>query len=45
MNWKDDLDSRVHILPTAWEQVKGLLRLRFGGVKRIQRQLRVACKV
>ncbi len=44
VNWNDDLDSRVLIIPTAWEQVKGLLRLRFGGVKRVQRQLRAACK-
>ena len=44
VNWNDDLDSRVRIFPTAWEQVKGLLRLRLGGVKRVQRQLRAACK-
>ncbi len=44
VHWNDDLDSRVRILPTAWEQVRGLLRLRFGGVKRVQRQLRAVCK-
>ncbi|MCE2463260.1 MAG: glycosyltransferase family 2 protein [Dehalococcoidia bacterium] len=30
--WEDDPDSRVRIIPTAWEDVKGLLRLRFGGI-------------
>jgi len=28
VRWVDDPDSRVKILPTAWEHVKGLLRLR-----------------
>lgn len=28
VTWVDDPDSRVRILPTAWEDLKGLLRLR-----------------
>ncbi len=34
VKWKDDPDSRVRILPTAVEDMKGLLRLRFKGVPR-----------
>tara|TARA_B100000029_G_scaffold33955_1_gene32089 strand:- start:5840 stop:6142 length:303 start_codon:yes stop_codon:yes gene_type:complete len=30
--WIDDPDSRVKIFKTAWEDLKGLLRLRFGGL-------------
>jgi glycosyltransferase involved in cell wall biosynthesis len=30
--WEDDPDSRVRIIRTAWEDIKGLLRLRFGGI-------------
>ena len=29
--WRDDADSRVSIIPTAVEDLKGLLRLRFSG--------------
>ena len=32
VHWEDDPDSRVRIVPTAWEDIKGLLRLRFGGI-------------
>ncbi len=32
VRWEDDPDSRVKILRTAWEDIKGLLRLRFGGI-------------
>ena len=32
VHWTDDTDTRVKILGTAIEDVKGLLRLRFGGV-------------
>ena len=39
MHWEDDPDTRVRILRTAWEDVKGLLRLKFGGVSRAQRAL------
>ena len=30
--WIDDPDSRVKIFKTAWEDLKGLFRLRFGGL-------------
>ncbi len=32
VHWVDDPDSRVKILRTAWEDIKGLIRLRFGGI-------------
>jgi glycosyltransferase involved in cell wall biosynthesis len=31
VHWEDDPDTRVNIISTAWEDVKGLLRLRFKG--------------
>ena len=31
VRWEDDPDTRVKIISTAWEDVKGLLRLRFKG--------------
>lgn len=31
VHWEDDPDTRVKIASTAWEDVKGLLRLRFKG--------------
>lgn len=31
VRWVDDPDTRVKVVSTAWEDVKGLLRLRFGG--------------
>jgi glycosyltransferase involved in cell wall biosynthesis len=37
VHWEDDPDSRVKVLKTAWEDVKGLLRLRFGGIPRAAR--------
>lgn len=39
VHWEDDPDTRVRILRTAWEDVKGLLRLKFGGVARARRAL------
>ena len=39
VHWEDDPDTRVRILRTAWEDVKGLLRLKFGGVGRARRAL------
>ena len=42
VRWTDDPDSRVRILRTAWEDVKGLLRLKFGGVGKVRRQLRAS---
>ena len=32
VEWVEDPDSRVRVLATAWEDLKGLLRLRFGGI-------------
>jgi glycosyltransferase involved in cell wall biosynthesis len=34
VRWAEDPDTRVKVLSTAWEDVKGLLRLRFGGIPR-----------
>ena len=35
VRWAEDPDTRVKVLRTAWEDVKGLLRLRFGGIPRV----------
>ena len=35
VHWQDDPDTRVKILRTAWEDIKGLLRLRLGGIPKI----------
>ena len=32
VHWVDDPDTRVKVMGTAYEDVKGLLRLRFGGI-------------
>ena len=45
VRWTDDPDTRVRIIRTAWEDVKGLLRLKFGGVARVRGQLRAAGKL
>ena len=34
VTWTDDPDSRVRIIPTAYADLKGLLRLRSGGLRR-----------
>ena len=39
VRWTDDPDSRVRIIRTAWGDVKGLLRLRFGGLRRASKEL------
>ena len=31
VEWIEDLDSRVKIVSTAWKDIKGLVRVRFGG--------------
>jgi glycosyltransferase involved in cell wall biosynthesis len=31
VEWIEDLDSRVNIVKTAWEDIKGLVRVRVGG--------------
>ncbi len=36
VQWRDDPDSRVRILATAREDMKGLMRLRLGGVPRVK---------
>ncbi len=33
VRWEDDPDSRVRIVSTAYEDLKGLARLRFGGLR------------
>jgi len=40
VRWEDDPDSRVRIISTATEDIKGLLRLRFGGVRASRKALR-----
>ncbi|MEE8363261.1 MAG: dolichyl-phosphate beta-glucosyltransferase [Dehalococcoidia bacterium] len=42
VRWEDDPDTRVKILATAAGDVKGLLRLRFGGVPRATPPARAA---
>ena len=32
VNWTDDPDTRVNVFRTAWYDIKGLLRIRFGGL-------------
>jgi len=39
VTWTDDPDSRVRIVSTAYGDLKGLLRLRFGGLRRASQHL------
>ena len=39
VKWTDDPDTRVKIISTALEDIKGLLRLRFGGLNRVKKDL------
>ena len=39
VKWTDDPDTRVKIISTALEDIKGLLRLRFGGLSRARKAL------
>jgi glycosyltransferase involved in cell wall biosynthesis len=39
VKWTDDPDSRVKIVSTAYEDMKGLFRLRFGGLRRAGRAI------
>ena len=39
VRWTDDPDSRVKIISTAIEDMKGLLRLRFGGLRKASKRL------
>ena len=45
VRWTDDPDTRVRIIRTAWEDVKGLMRLKCGGVAKVRHQLRAAGKL
>ena len=38
--WIDDPDSRVKIFRTAWEDLKGLVRLRFGGLAKARGEIK-----
>jgi hypothetical protein len=40
VKWTEDDDSRVNISRTAIQDIKGLLRMRFGGLSRASRSLR-----
>ena len=37
VTWTDDPDSRVKVVSTAWGDIKGLMRLRFGGIPKVER--------
>ncbi len=39
VKWTDDPDSRVNVVKTAYGDLKGLLRLRFGGLREASRHL------
>lgn len=38
VHWVDDPDTRVKVVQTAWRDIKGLLRLRYGGIPQPQRE-------
>ena len=40
VRWTDDPDSRVRIVSTAYDDLMGLLRLRFGGLRQASRRLK-----
>ena len=40
VTWSDDPDSRVRIVSTAWGDLKGLLRMRLGGLRQAIHALR-----
>ena len=40
VKWTDDPDTRVKIAKTAYDDMMGLFRLRFGGLRRASRRLR-----
>lgn len=40
VRWVDDPDTKVRVVNTAYHQVMGLLRLRFGGLRRARAALR-----
>jgi glycosyltransferase involved in cell wall biosynthesis len=45
VGWLDDPTSTVRIVRTAWEDIKGLLRLRLGGVPRVALPAHAAASV
>jgi glycosyltransferase involved in cell wall biosynthesis len=38
VRWEEDTDTRVHIISTASEDLRGLWRLRVGGIPKVQRE-------
>ena len=41
--WTDDPNSKVNVIKTAWEDIKGLFRLRFGGLSVCKRVISNRC--
>tara|TARA_B100000519_G_scaffold20152_1_gene14484 strand:+ start:664 stop:1419 length:756 start_codon:yes stop_codon:yes gene_type:complete len=39
VRWIDDPNSSVKIISTAWKDIKGLIRMRFGGLRFVKNQL------
>ena len=37
--WVDDPNSSVNIISTAWNDIKGLARLKFGGINKAKKQI------
>ena len=35
VEWVEDSNSTVKVISTVWEDIKGLLRLRFGGIPKV----------
>jgi glycosyltransferase involved in cell wall biosynthesis len=44
VKWTEDNDSRVNIAGTAIEDIKGLMRLRFGGLRDASRKLKASAR-
>ncbi|MCL0031883.1 glycosyltransferase family 2 protein [Dehalococcoidia bacterium] len=40
VNWVDDPDSRVNVIKTAKDDLRGLFRLRFGGLSRVVTEIK-----
>lgn len=40
VRWEDDPSSSVKIISTAWKDIKGLVRMRFGGLDSVKSRLR-----
>lgn len=40
VKWTDDPDTRVKVVKTAMGDVRGLLRMRFGGLRKVSKELR-----